>query len=221
MPNRYIREGIITSEAVCSLTFTEEVFYRRLQNKVDDYGRFTAHPSLLRAALYPLQLGKVREADIPRWIAACEKAGLLFAYQTAGKGYLVLNKWEKGRAVSSQYPDPPEEVRKQLEQRDFIASGAKFPSCPKLGAYALDSDSDSDSGGRSRASPPNGNKKGKSLSSAQLITRETELNRVESAMKRLKDSYDSHSTWSPDDRKRFNELKVRKGELLEILEMKA
>lgn len=126
MPNRYIREGILTSEAVASLSWPEEVFYRRLLSKVDDFGRFTAHPSLLRAALYPLQLAAVRDADIPRWIAACEKAGLVYAYHAEGKPVLVVNKWEKGRSTRSSYPEPPPELLSKMEGKEYIASGGKF-----------------------------------------------------------------------------------------------
>lgn len=144
MPNRYIREGIITSEAVCSLTWPAEVFYRRLLNKVDDFGRYTAHPALLRAALYPLQLEKVREADMPRFLAECETAGLMSVYRVESKPYLALYKWERGRATASHYPDPPARLPDSGEP---LASGGKFSGstgglgdvsgiAPKLGAGA-------------------------------------------------------------------------------------
>jgi len=144
MPNRYVREGIITSEAVCSLSWPAEVFYRRLINKVDDFGRYTAHHALLRAALYPLQLEKVREADMPRHLAECERAGLLSVYCVESKQYLALHKWEKGRATVSQYPAPPQA---QVENGEPIASGGKFSGAtgglgdvgaiaPNLGASA-------------------------------------------------------------------------------------
>ncbi len=41
MPNRIIREGILTSEAVNSLSWEAEVFFRRLLSVVDDFGRLT------------------------------------------------------------------------------------------------------------------------------------------------------------------------------------
>lgn len=145
MPNRYIREGIITSEAVCSLSWPAEVFYRRLLNKVDDFGRYTAHPALLRAALYPLQLEKVREADMPRHLAECETAGLMSVYRVESKPYLALHKWERGRAAASHYPEPPKPLTPDTGEP--LASGGKFSGttgglgdvgalAPKLGAYA-------------------------------------------------------------------------------------
>ena len=77
MPNRIIREGILSSDRIDQLDAAAEVFYRRLMSKVDDHGLFDARPAMLRASLYPLRVDRVREADIARWIAACEKAGVI------------------------------------------------------------------------------------------------------------------------------------------------
>lgn len=104
MPNRIVRESILTSDKVDQLDAASEVFYRRLLSKVDDYGRFDARPSILRTSLFPLRVDRVREADCSRWIAACEKAGLIALYAHDGKPYLeVLNtSWTK--RSPSKYP---------------------------------------------------------------------------------------------------------------------
>lgn len=134
MPNRYVRASAIESEAVNSLKWDAEVFWRRLLNRVDDFGRFTASVQLLRAAVFPLQLDRVRDSDIPRLLAECEKAGLLFVYAVAGKQYLVLNKWETGRAKKSEYPQPPDDIRERMQT--FVYA------CKHGSANAPDSDSD-------------------------------------------------------------------------------
>ncbi|HET7624388.1 MAG TPA: hypothetical protein VFM25_03915 [Verrucomicrobiae bacterium] len=162
MPNRYVREGIIESEAVNSLSWQAEVFYRRLLNRVDDFGRYTAHPALLRASLFPLQLEKVRQTDIPRLLLECEQAGLLFVYAANEKQLLVLNKWEKGRANVSQYDAPPTDIAGRLDRKDYLGTGIHMGSkvggvgvvgtavpnrgspVPRMGTAALDSDSDPD-----------------------------------------------------------------------------
>ena len=120
MHNRYIRAAAITSKAVNALSWQGEVFFRRLLHKVDDFGRYTADHELLRVGLFPRQLDTVRVTDIPRLLTECEnaggeKAGLLFVYAVDGKPYLVLNQWEKGRAKSSKYPDPPPDILKRLQ----------------------------------------------------------------------------------------------------------
>jgi hypothetical protein len=105
VPNRIIRETILTSDRVDQLDAQAEVFYRRLLSKVDDYGRFDARPSILRASLFPLRIDRVREADCSRWIAACDKAGLIVLYSHAGKPYLeVANTGWKARSPS-RFPE--------------------------------------------------------------------------------------------------------------------
>ena len=115
MPNRYVRESAIESEPVNSLSWQAEVFFRRLLNRVDDFGRFTANTALLRAFIFPLQLDRVTEADVQRLLSECEAAGLLFIYSSSGKQFIILNKWEKGRAKESKYPPPDADTIKRMQ----------------------------------------------------------------------------------------------------------
>jgi hypothetical protein len=109
MPSRILREGILTSERVNSLGWEAEVFYRRLMSVVDDYGRFSAHPKLLRAALYPLKLDAVRDANMERLLAFVEQARLVRVYEVTGKRYLeMLDFRQTVRAKESKYPAPGE-----------------------------------------------------------------------------------------------------------------
>lgn len=110
MPSRLLREGILDSEAVAVLSFPGEVFYRRLMSVVDDFGRFDARPAVLRSRLYPLQIDKVREADIERWIAECVKSGLIALYSVSGKRYVLFKKLGSPRAKESKFPAPPEDM---------------------------------------------------------------------------------------------------------------
>jgi hypothetical protein len=116
MPNRYVREDAIESDSVNAVSWQGEVFFRRLINRVDDHGRYSAEPKLLRPKIFPLQLDKVSELDVIRLLSECENAGLLFGYNGPdGKRYLVLNRWEIGRAEKSKFPEPPEEICKHLQ----------------------------------------------------------------------------------------------------------
>lgn len=110
MPNRIVRDGINRSKAIDQLDWAEENFYRRLITEVDDFGRIDADTAILKAALYPRRLDRVREADITRWMAACHKAGVIVLYEFDAKPLLVMLKFEKPRAQNSKYPQPPEGV---------------------------------------------------------------------------------------------------------------
>ena len=109
MPERILRPEILTSERINQLDWEQEVFYRRLMSVVDDYGRFDARPSILRAALYPLAIERVREANVQRSLRGCVAAGLVRLYSSSGKAFLeVADFRQRMRAASSKYPPPPE-----------------------------------------------------------------------------------------------------------------
>lgn len=106
MPNRIIREGILTSERVNSLNWEEEVFFRRLLSVVDDFGRCEAHAALLRASLFPLKLDQVREANVERLLAACERARLVRLYEVDSKRFLEVCNFRQQTRSSSKHPSP-------------------------------------------------------------------------------------------------------------------
>lgn len=107
MPTRLLRD-CTDSEPVNALSVHGERHFYRLIMKADDYGRLTGNPKLLRAQLYPLLLETVREADLQRWTAECEKSGLVRLYETAGKQCIeIVNFGQRIRAETSKFPDPP------------------------------------------------------------------------------------------------------------------
>lgn len=106
MPNRIIREGILTSPKVAKLGWPEEVFYRRVLSVVDDFGRYYADPGMLRAACYPRQLSKVSDSDVGKWLCACADAALVRVYPAEdGERYLEVVKFDQQvRAKKSRFP---------------------------------------------------------------------------------------------------------------------
>lgn len=109
MPNRILREGILTSERVNRIADRPavEVTYRRLYSVADDYGRFSAHPSLLRAALYPLRIDQITDAEVMEHLRACASAGLVNLYEVEGKPYLeILDFRQQLRSKRSKFPAP-------------------------------------------------------------------------------------------------------------------
>lgn len=108
MPSRVIREGWVESEKIDMLDAGAERFFLRLCLRADDFGRYNANPALLRSNLFPLR-DDVRSTDIPRWLAACEKAGLVRTYEVTGKRYVEIHKFEQRmRAAVSKFPAPAE-----------------------------------------------------------------------------------------------------------------
>lgn len=108
MPNRIIRENILSSERVGALGWAEEVFYRRLQSIVDDHGRYEASPQLLRSKCYPLHTDKqVNARMVWQWLAECVKVGLVVCYDVAGKRYLEVLNFGQQKRTASKFPQPP------------------------------------------------------------------------------------------------------------------
>jgi len=138
MPNRILREGILTSERIATLNWAEEVFYRRLMSVVDDFGRFYATPMLLRAACYPLHLNKVSDSDIEKWLTACVNAALVRVYPALdGKRYLEVQDFrQQVRAKVSKFPDAAPHA-----QSACVADAAQMPANAHLDVFG-DGDGD-------------------------------------------------------------------------------
>ena len=84
MPNRILREGIVTSERLNELAPEAEVFFYRLLVVADDWGRFHGQPAIVRAALFPLRLDEVSEKSVTEWLDQCAALGLVLRYKVNG-----------------------------------------------------------------------------------------------------------------------------------------
>jgi hypothetical protein len=145
MPNRILREGILTSPRMAKLGWAEEVFYRRLISVVDDFGRYYADAGMLRAACYPRQLSKVSDSDIGKWLQIIADAGLVRAYQVSGEGYLeVLDFGQQVRAKKSKFPDM---------QGNCVADAEQPLANEHLGVFGVVSVSEGERPRASRLSP--------------------------------------------------------------------
>lgn len=125
MPNRIVREGILTSPKMAKLGWAEEVLFRRLMSVVDDFGRYFAEPGLLRAACYPRQLNKVSDSDIGKWLTALVEAALVRVYPALdGESYLEIPGFgQQVRAKKSKFPDPLSECAanaKQMQSNEHL-----------------------------------------------------------------------------------------------------
>lgn len=106
MPNRILRDWT-ASDKINSLNVFSERFFTRLIMKVDDYGCFYSDTRLLKANLFPLLLDNIREADLLRWIAECEKAGLIVLYEVSNKKYLQIKDFnQRLDRAKSKFPLP-------------------------------------------------------------------------------------------------------------------
>lgn len=108
MPNRLIKEGIRTSKKINSLSDFEFRTWAYLITYVDDYGRGSADPELLKGFVFPRRK-EVREQDIRKALEALERTGSIFLYEVAGEPYFCFPNWSKHQRIQtkkSKYPAP-------------------------------------------------------------------------------------------------------------------
>ena len=111
MPNRIIKESICTSDSVDQMTWFEECFWQRLIVNCDDYGRFDARISVLKARLFPLK-EKLKKREIESAIDKLVSLGCVVLYSCDEMPYLYLPSWENHqtiRAKKSKYPSPDDQ----------------------------------------------------------------------------------------------------------------
>lgn len=129
------------------LTDKAERFFIRLIMKVDDYGCYYAHPGLVKADLFPLKLDSIREADISRWMAECQKAGLIVLYESEGKEYLqIVDFGQRLDKSKPKFPQPKE------TGNDFPETGNDFRAETETGNEKRENERES--GEESPPTPP-------------------------------------------------------------------
>lgn len=100
-----MREGFVDSERVNNLDYDEECFYHRLLLKVDDAGRYDGRIEILRSILFPLGY-KTHSDPVKRGLDGCDREGLIFSYDVAGKAFLQVTNWRRcSNAKLSKWPD--------------------------------------------------------------------------------------------------------------------
>jgi len=138
MPNRILREGIIESRAVNSLSDSGELFYRRLMSIVDDYGRIEADPEVLRARLFSRSLDRWPLSRVSS--ALTEVSGvltddghpLLTVYRVSNHNFLQINNFnQRIRAAISKCPSPDGQVT-VICQTDADHARARTPSSSSI-----------------------------------------------------------------------------------------
>ena len=100
-----MREGFVDSERVNNLDYDEECFYHRLLLKADDAGRYDGRIEILRSILFPLGY-KTHSDPVKRGLDGCDREGLIFSYDVAGKPFLQVTNWRRcSNAKLSKWPD--------------------------------------------------------------------------------------------------------------------
>ena len=108
MPNRILKESIRTSKDVNALSDFQFRVWAYLITYVDDYGRGSADPELLKGLCFPRRKG-VTEKQISEALSVLASTGMINLYCVDGESYFYFPTWEKHqtiRAAKSKFPEP-------------------------------------------------------------------------------------------------------------------
>lgn len=108
MPNRIIKDSIRTSKSVNSLSDFQFRTWAYLITYVDDYGRGSADPELLKGFVFPRRKS-VTEQQISKVLADLATIGMITLYEVDGESFLCFPNWDKHQRIQtkrSKFPGP-------------------------------------------------------------------------------------------------------------------
>ncbi len=106
---RMLKASIRTSRTVNSLSDFQFRLWAYLITYVDDFGRGSSDPELLKGLVFPRRKG-VTEKQIQEALSVLANTGMIALYEVDDESYLYFPKWEKHQRMRnkvSAYPAPP------------------------------------------------------------------------------------------------------------------
>src|SRR3990167_7127290 len=105
MPTRYLKPGVRDSDLIDKLSPLAETLFYRLIVTVDDYGRYDARPSMIKAQCFPIK-ESVTIKRCQELLTELIDSGLVSVYLSDGKPVLQMKKWDNvPRSKVSKYPE--------------------------------------------------------------------------------------------------------------------
>ena len=115
MPNRIIKDSIRTSKSVNTMTDFQFRLWTYLLTYVDDYGRGSADPELLKGFVFPRRKG-VTEATIEKSLQELANIGSILLYDVDGESYFCFPNWADHQRIQtkkSRFPSPDDGILKE------------------------------------------------------------------------------------------------------------
>lgn len=116
MPNRIIKDSIRTSKSINAMTDFQFRLWTYLLTYVDDYGRGSADPELLKGFVLPRRKG-VTEATIEKSLQELANIGSILLYDVDGESYFCFPNWADHQRIQtkkSKFPAPSDGTLKKV-----------------------------------------------------------------------------------------------------------
>lgn len=117
MPNRLLKEGICTSDAINMLSSDSEVLFYRLLVVADDFGRMDGRVQIIKSQCFPLK-DSFTPSKIEKLLVELQQATLIISYQVNNKPFFIINKWEQRVRSKEKYPAPQESIESNENTSD-------------------------------------------------------------------------------------------------------
>lgn len=115
MPNRIIKDSIRTSKSVNTMTDFQFRLWVYLITYVDDYGRGSADPELLKGFVFPRRKG-ITESTIEKALLDLANSGSILLYDVDGESYFCFPNWGDHQRIQtkrSKFPSPSDGILKK------------------------------------------------------------------------------------------------------------
>lgn len=142
MGNRMIKDSIRTSRTVNAMTDFQFRVWVYLITYVDDYGRGSADPELIKGLVFPRRK-RLSESDIEKALAELAGMGCISLYDVDGESYFCFPNWGKHQRIQtkkSKYPSPENGV-----PRNFTVTHGESPPETKPNRNQIETETEDES----------------------------------------------------------------------------
>lgn len=111
MPNRILKESILTSNSFNAVSILAQNTFIRLMARVDDYGRYHGGHKTLLGSLFGEMIDSISLEDIGGAIAELAAVNMVCTYKCEDREYIHIVNWfkfNKPRSQESKFPAPPQ-----------------------------------------------------------------------------------------------------------------
>lgn len=120
MPDRMIRDELLTSERYWSATIEAQRLFIHLLLKIDDVARFSGKNYTIRSACFPGQA--IEPAKIEKLLAELQDIDLIRLYEVNGERFIFVPRFKQRlRFPKSKYPAPPKEISDIPEEKTDVS----------------------------------------------------------------------------------------------------
>ena len=115
MPHRILKDSIRTSKTVNKMTDFQYRLWTYLITYVDDYGRGSADPEIIKGVVLTRRKG-VTESAIADALAALANIGSVLLYEVDGEPYFCFPNWSEHQRIQtkkSKYPAPEDGISRE------------------------------------------------------------------------------------------------------------